>query len=301
MPRLNVYIPTEIQAAAKKWRGKINLSEICVRALREELEAAESGRESVTVGRVLNVSTRVERTYARQLGLTDVRIGAVPQGEPQYGFIGETAASYLDQVMTDEALVAVGGGRQMWYVVRNMMPRNLRATFTALGINQADPVVLHAHPNTLTTLLWLLYTPRGRAHLVGSPVASTLWQGALKEVESNHVRFVVVASCGPIAPDSPLTKLLDDTDARALQRQNVAMDFAYNFMRKNGDIVDFAPSVPHTILKRDFLQAFSRRSDSRVVLVAAGRLKVPVIRNAIQNRLCNTLITDGETIGRLLS
>ena len=40
MPRLNIYLPAEVYELADRARESANLSEICARAIRDELEAA---------------------------------------------------------------------------------------------------------------------------------------------------------------------------------------------------------------------------------------------------------------------
>ncbi len=59
--------------------------------------------------------------------------------------LGELAANYLNGYLCDGSLLAIGGGRQMWCLVRSLKPRRLSVTITGLGIGQNDPQVLHAH------------------------------------------------------------------------------------------------------------------------------------------------------------
>ena len=302
MGRLNIYVPDEVHRLAAKWRGTINLSEVCARALREELSAAESGRAAGRLAEALRSPSAQERAVARRFGLADVVLSSESAGESdRRDVLGQTAAGYVDRLLTDGTLLAVCGGRQMWSVVRNVAPRSVRVTLTASGFGQSDPTVLHAHPNTLVTLLWLLFSPRAQAHLIGARTAAKLWDAALARKESETVQFVVLASCAGYSADSPLSALLDRDDTARLTQSNADADFAYTFFRKNGAIVPFTPGVPHFVLDAPALQRLSTRRDARVVLVAGGRDKERVMRTVLNQKLCNTVITDADTADRLVN
>lgn len=301
MGRLNIYVPEEVHRLASKWRGSINLSEVCARALQEELQAAESGRAAGRLAQVLRSPSTGERALANRFGLAEVVLGEPPSRESdRRDTLGQTAAGYLDRVLSDGALMAVCGGRQMWSVVRNVAPRSVRVTLTASGFGQSDPKVLNAHANTLVTLLWLLFSPRAQAHLIGARTAAKLWDDALLRKEAETVQFVVFASCAAFAPDSSMASLLDRGDAAALSKSQADSDFAYTFFRKNGAVVPFTPAGSHFVLNAETLRALSARRDARVVLVAAGRDKERVIRTVLNQKLCNTLVTDADTAGRLM-
>lgn len=300
MGRLNIYVPDEVHRLAARWRGAINLSEVCARALREELQAAESGRAAGRLAGVLRSASARERGVARRFRLADVVICDEPTVDAdRRDVLGQSAADYVDRVLSDGALMAVCGGRQMWSVVRNVSPRSVRVTMTASGFGQSDPTVLHAHPNTLVTLLWLLFSPKAQAHLVGARAAAKLWNAALARKEGDTVQLVVLASCASFDASSPLAGLLEREDAAELARRKADADFAYTFLSKSGSIVPFAPSGPHFVLDAETLRRLSARRDARVVLVAGGRDKERVMRAVLEHRLCNTLITDAATAQRL--
>src|SRR5207249_1664627 len=141
-----------------KWRRRVNLSEICARALRSELEAAESHRSAQALFSALRSPSTLERTLAVRYKLSEVVVPEItPDTTDVRAALGNAAATYLNRYLCDDSLLAIGGGRQMWCVVKNLTPRQVSVRITGLGIRQNDPQVLHAHANTLTTLLWLLY------------------------------------------------------------------------------------------------------------------------------------------------
>jgi hypothetical protein len=67
MPSLNVYVPDELHKLTAKWRGTLNYSEICARALREELEAVESGRVVGQLFKSLRQRSKAESAMTRRM------------------------------------------------------------------------------------------------------------------------------------------------------------------------------------------------------------------------------------------
>lgn len=299
MPRLNVYLPQEIYDLADKWRDSANLSEICARAIRDELDAAEAHRTASTLLDGLRSPTQREQALAEKYGLQDVLIVDTPIGEGQLReTLGRAAARYLDREICDGALVAIAGGRQMWCTVRNLSPRRVRATITALGLHHADPKLLHAHPNTLTTLLWLLYSPRSEAHVIGAGDSAGLWSEMLPA--RDHPSYFVISSCAKFDQDSSFANLLGQNTVDALLKHDVAGDFGYVFLDSAGNVVPILLAGPQFMLSGQLLANLSRRNDTRTLLVAGGPEKLAVMSKVLMARLCNSLITDSETALRLL-
>jgi DNA-binding transcriptional regulator LsrR (DeoR family) len=299
MGRLNVSIPSDLAPLVSKWRRRINLSEICSEALRAELLGIESHRSPRPLVAALRQPTELEAALAARYGLADVLVDPEPHsGDRQLRqALGRLAAEYLNQRLGDGSVLAVAGGRQSWCVVENMGPRNIEVTIQALGYRQNDPQVLNAHPNTLTTLLWLLFSPRATARLVGSDPHAVV-DGALPLRE--RPTYFVIGSCAPFARDCPLARLLAAETTEALLSAGVRGDVLYNFFDAAGRPVDAPAQAEQSVLSRSTLGALSARADSRVVLVAGGSEKAELIRRAMEAQLCNVLITDAPTARRLL-
>src|SRR5262245_38353329 len=175
MARLNVSIPADLSPLVAKWRRKVNLSEICAQALRDELAAIESHRSARTLRQKIVPGTDIERSLAQRYGLREAfTTEAAAEPTAIRDALGVLAADYLDRRLCDGAVLALAGGRQMWCVVQNLSPRQIALHVQALGYGQNDPRVLHAHANTLATLLWLFFAPRTTARLVGSDPARSL-------------------------------------------------------------------------------------------------------------------------------
>lgn len=300
MARLNVYLPDDLYELANRWRGSVNLSEVCANALREELGAADASRIPLNLSTLVKKRSSLEIQLLSRFQLADVAVSEAAPESQLRETLGVTAASYLDRNLCDGATLAVAGGRQIWSVVRGLSPRNLRLEITALGIEQNDPEALHTHPNTLLTLLWLLYAPRSKAHLVGSDKFSRLWK-LPKRVYSTP-RFFVLASCAQFSDRSPFAQLAGPVLTKTLLDQGAVADFAYVFFGKSGEVINGAiDGEKHSsVFTAEQMRNISSRGDARAILVAGGIEKIPPILWALENRLCNTLITDCDTAQRLL-
>ena len=300
MGRLNVSLPEDLAPLVSKWRRKINLSEICAQALRSELAAVESHRSAATLlAKIHRPASPLERRLTQRYGLADVRVSGDPV-EHEAGLresLGNVAAEYLSQKLGAGAVLAIAGGRQSWCVVQHLGPRPLEISLVALGYRHNDPHVLHAHANTLTTLLWLLFSPRAVARLVGSDPEEILKPSLPVQPEP---KYFVVASCAPFSAGGPLARLLGEETTSTLLARGIACDFAYNFFDKRGRLVPVAIPGDQSILSAGCLSMLSRRPDARVVLVAGGRQKVGAIRLALEAKLCNTLVTDTATARDLI-
>lgn len=301
MARLNVYLPDELYDLANKWRGTLNLSEICARALREELSVVESSRTTINLSNVVRKPSSREARLLHAFPLKETFVVEVATRTSIRDELGAVAAGYLDRWLCDGSLLAIAGGRQTWSVIRNLSPRNVRLNIAALGYGQHDPVALHTHPNTLLTLAWLLYAPRAKAHLVGSLKFKGLWR--FSNSIGSVPKYFVVASCSAFSASSPFAELLGKDVTKQLLDEGVAGDFAYSFFRNDGGLVNIptVAGVDQSVISPETLRTLGQRSDARVILIAGGAEKASVVAWALKNKLCNTLIVDSEVADQLLA
>ena len=301
MARLNISIPDDLYDLSLKWRSRLNLSELCARVLRQELEALEFHRNVGELFSALRPPSNLENELTARYGLREAVVSeASPSNGDAREILGEIAAKYLNRYLCDESLLAIGGGRQMWCVVRNLHPRQLKVTITGLGIGQNDPRILHAHSNTLTTLLWLLFGPRAEAQIVGGEEldVNSIWRNDLPT--ASYPKYFVIGSCGPFDGNCHLARLLEDQATKYLLSRNVCGDFLYQYFDAEGELVLPPPLKHHSILSSDLLYGMSKRADSKIILVAGGSEKLRIIRFTLKAGLCNVLITDSETAKQLL-
>jgi deoxyribonucleoside regulator len=300
MGRLNISIPHDLAPLVSKWRRKINLSEICAQALRYELTAVESHRSAAALlAKIHRPASLLEQQLTERYGLADVRVSG-EAAKHEAGLresLGSMAAEYLSQHLGTGAVLAIAGGRQSWCIVQRLSPRPLEISIVALGYRQNDPHVLHAHANTLTTLLWLLFSPRAVARLVGGDPEKIV---NVPLPVQPYPKYFVVASCAPFATGGPLARLLGEETTSTLLAKGVVSDFAYNFFDTHGRLVPIAISGDQSILSAGCLSMLCKRSDARVVLVAGGREKLRAMQLALESKLCNTLVTDTATAQTLI-
>src|SRR5713226_8814782 len=205
MARLNISIPADLAPLVSKWRRKINLSEICAAALRSELAAVESHRSALPLLRKLRRPTGLEQELAERFHLQEswVMTEEVKDEHQIREGLGALAAEYLNRNRTHGSVLALGGGRQSWCVAEHMSPRQLEVDIVALGYRQADPHLINAHPNTLITILWLLFSPKARAWLIGSNLKELFGSAS---ANGDDTRYFVVGSCAPFEKDSSLAR-----------------------------------------------------------------------------------------------
>jgi DNA-binding transcriptional regulator LsrR (DeoR family) len=299
MPRVNIYLPNDIYELTSRWRSGANLSEICARAIRDEFEAADVHRAPLKFRDAVAPPSEIERALAIKYGLAECIVVEPPEN-PTHAReqLGLAAAEYLDRTVCDGSIIGIAGGRQTWCLVRALRPRRVRATITALGVGSADPKLLHAHPNTLATLLWLAYSPRSEAHVVGASTAANLWKSALPA--RDYTSYFVFASCSRFDPSSPFASVLGEKAVTSLAHQGAFADFAYNFMDAHGQPIDPPVDNPHTLVSAATLQRLAQRRDARVVLIAGGVEKVSAMRLTLTSQLCNMVITDRTTADNIL-
>lgn len=294
MARLNISIPSELAPLVSKWRRKINLSEICASALRSELAAVESHRSALPLLQRLRRPTGLEQALAERFSLRESRVMTeeVKDEHQIREALGAVAADYLNRNITQGSVLALGGGRQSWCVVEHMSPRQLEVDIVALGYRQSDPHLINAHPNTLITILWLLFSPKARAWLIGSDLKELFGSASANGDRSS---YFILGSCAPFEKDSGLARLLGAEATRSLSSQNAAGDFLYNFFARDGKLIDVKVSAECSVLASNELLSLSKKPDARVVLVAGGKRKAETIRKTLEARLCNVLITDSVT------
>lgn len=293
MPRVNIYLPSDIHELADRWRGDRSLSEICARAIKDEFDALEMHRAPPALLKSLRRRSALEEAIIKKFGCVDALTVDAPQTEVAIReVIGELAAKYMDETICDNSAIAIAGGRQMWCAVRRLSPRRVQTVIAALGLHHADPQMLHVHPNALATFIWLLYSPRSQAHLIGTGPEAELWRTRPKK---NFPAYFVLSSCAPLTRESSLARLLGAKTMTGLLKAGAVGDYAYAFIDKDGKEVASETTAPHFLLRYQELRELSSRSDARTILCAGGKDKRSVISRVLNAGLANMLITDTQT------
>jgi DNA-binding transcriptional regulator LsrR (DeoR family) len=301
MPRLNIYIPEQLQFELNLFRDRMNLSEICTNALWSELRALRTGvsRDQLPGGAEWSRSD-AESEIARRYDLRIVRIvparWMVEGQEP----VAKATAELIDSLVRDGMSMAVGGGSQMSATVNQLRPRNARVHLSAIGYGLVDRELPHVHPNSLVTRLSLLYA-RSSVALVGDKQLHERWP-LVAEPTHDGVMRLIVGGCSLWQRDSEFARLLGPEICEVLDEKKVVGDYLGVFLGADGQPVEpYLPSAPVSSLGSAALYAYARRADTLVVLVAADFVKIQPIKKALEAKLCNALILDEETASVLIS
>lgn len=300
MPRLNIYIPDDLDLALRNFPGEINVSRVCAAALRAQLHAKEDPRiASSMFFSLFDKPNWIEDiVLQRYRGLTWVVAADVLfEGEDLASAVAEATSHFLDRTLFEGCALGLGGGAHMWDVVRRLERRNLGMNLWAIGYGHVDPELPHLHPNALVTLLSILYAPRSRAHLVGAEKLDRAWHlPTLYPKTQQNVRRYLVGSCSMFDAESAHARMLGKEMTDFLVEQRVMGDFLGVFITPDGKLVEpYAPSMTVSHVPSTDLRELAKRDDTIVLLSATGRHKMKLVRAVIEAGLCNALITDHQT------
>ena len=301
MGRVNIYLPDHLAEELRRYRDVINVSEVCATALRAELSARTTYRSAAGLFQGLFTEfSPLDHQLARRFRLQRVVIGSPRSDAPDPNeTVSDLASEFLDQMLFEGIQLGVGGGTQMWSVVRRLRPRNLRVTLSAIGVGHVDQAAPHVHPNVLVTVLSLLYAPRSTTTLVGASDFAAAW--SLDGPPAKDIRRVIIGSCAPFSAESRYAQLLGRETTELLVEAGVLGDLLGVFLTPEGRSVEpYPPTSTVSHISGADLREHAKRPDTIVALAAAGEGKVHLIGRVLATEWCNTLITDEPTARALL-
>ena len=236
--------------------------------------------------------------------------------------IGVAAAQYFETQVTAGTTVALGGGDTMYEMVMGLPQKARDIRLVPTAIIDSGPVLTHIDPTVLVTILWVRNGRQpGRAHFAtGLPFHKSLprqqvrgeyeefcRRQAVKEVlaEMRRADFLF-SSLGCLRADQdyeklaprPHRSLLENLrlTAEKLTKEGAVGDINYSFFNAEGNTIpdwNVFPSLG-TEEVRKMVQA------GKIVVVAAGKYKLPALKAALKGRLFNVLITDEEAARELI-
>ena len=304
MPRLNIYVPDDLDLAIRQYPGEINISRVCAEALRAELAARETQRTDGPFPLLHREMIPLEmEVCGLSEGLRHAWIAWSGEPERQRQAIGMHASAFLEESLMDGQQVAIGGGAQMWEIARRLERRNLGVTIWALGFGDVDREAPHLHPNALATLFGMRYGSRSAPKLVGTTSGfKEAWvYPALHPDVRRDVQRCIIGSCSMFDPDSPYARVLGKEMTDFLMEEHVMGDFLGLFITPDGRIVaPYAPTMTASFIPGADLEQLAKRDDTLVILAAAGEHKLKLIWTLLDLSLCNVLVTDELTAEALL-
>ncbi len=298
MPRLNIYIPDDLDLAIRSHPDDINLSRVCAAAIRAELAARRDVRSAEWLfTSVFEEPGWLDRELMERFALRQCFSGASPNdADHPRDIVARWTSLFLNRTLFERLALGVGGGLQMWSVVRRLDQRNIGMPIWAIGFGHVDHELPHVHPNALVTMLSLLYAPRSKPMLVGAAGFEDRWSLPALFPRVENVRRLIIGSCSMFDADSSYARLLGAEMTDFLVEENVMGDFLGVFLTPDGRVVEpYAPTMPVSHVAAADLRVLSKREDTIVLLAAGGGHKVKLIQQVLSAGLCNTLITDAST------
>jgi DNA-binding transcriptional regulator LsrR (DeoR family) len=219
--------------------------------------------------------------------------------------LGNAAAAYLARVLGDQHLVAISWGTTLLATVDALAPQHLPEVRVVQMLGGLGRLDAETYGSELT--LRLAQTLGAKMRLLPAPgiVASKLVRDALLQdihiaetLEMAARADIAVVGLGAPVPGAVVmqTGILTAQDVDELHAAGAVGDIALRFFDAAGTAV--AHPINDRIVGLDLDQI---RSIPRVIGVAGGRGKLPVILGALRGRLIEVLITDEVTAHQLLT
>jgi DNA-binding transcriptional regulator LsrR (DeoR family) len=247
--------------------------------------------------------------------LREVRIA--PAGADGNASLVETAklgAALFEESVRDRMKIGVSSGRTIFELASKISekPRDIEI-YPLNAILEQTTSILGVTANATATILWFRCRPFAKAHRIdiflpeGTSLdarqftAELLGSAKVDELqkEINDLDVYFLGASEP-RPDSRLLVLREQflkgncsSDMPGMPDQMVG-DVAFNAVGSDGSCIDTSLEEFIFRIEAEKLRALSNRSDKKVVLVASGRSKVPVVKAALAGGLCNVLVTDSD-------
>lgn len=296
MPSLNIYLNEATHALAKRWKERVSLSDICARAIREELAALEDGKEISKLSTNWTGATLVELELCKRFKLHNAKVvPSFDDNQSQRAALGLAAAQYMDSIVSDGCRIGLCGGRQVWEVVRNLNPRRISASISSLGIELSNSRSEHVYSNTLSTILALLYQPKSSVHRLSnsdSQEADGLFSGINPKI--------ILGSCSEFEPSSDFAIVLPQHVSSTLAEYPNVSEFCYRFIDESSKEISLCLEGASRRPELEWLNNASSDTSNHVIMVAGGFDKVKSISKFAHINAFNVLVTDEKVASILL-
>lgn len=260
----------------------------------------------------------LEIELKERFGLQDAIVVEVPEDEEYLRReLGSAAAKYFDENVGAEHRVGIGSGRTVFEMVSVLAerPRNIQL-FPLAVVAQQHIAVKSIDANTAVNALWFksrpsatasrfeIFYPEADSAELDKYIKSMLGKSEVDEyvAELASLDFYVF-SCSNLRRDSQLIEIAASCGVSFgdLRKNNVIGDFVFNTVNDRGEEVPTCIEKRRIGINMDSLKFASGQSNKKVVLVAGGKKKFPVIKSGISARLFNVLITDAESAKGLIA
>lgn len=262
-------------------------------------EARRRGEVSIRINSTLASLTGLERQLEAKYNLDNAIVAPFSGqgGEPSQA-IAAAAGTYISDIMADNMTVGVGWGRTLQATLPFIEGRNLlnvRVISLLGGIAQAK----RFNPAEFAWQFAELFNAEGFLMPAPALVDSAQTKHALLEhcgldlvVQLAETSDLAIISAGGISTLTTSYRLghVSEAERQSLKAMGAVGDILYNFVDKNGDLVDHPVNERAVSVSLDSLSRIPNR-----LLVSGGVEKIAILGAALRSIKPNTLITDEQS------
>lgn len=268
-------------------------------------QAKEEGIVQIKIIDPYEDSEKIADELKKAFNLKKVIVVSVPKYDEltvkQY--IGEAAAVYLNEIVTDEDIIGISWGTTIYQVAKSLKYKHVRD----ITVVQLNGGVSHSKINNYASEIIGLFGKAFNTNPYYLPLPAIVDHLVVKQaVEADrHIRKamelakasnIAVFTVGIPSMNSVLiqTKYFSEEELKIIQSSAVG-DICSRFINCNGDI--FCEDLNNRTIGIE-LSELKKKEQS--ILVAGGPNRVDAIYGAIQGGYANTIITDKITANLLL-
>ncbi|MFD2442972.1 sugar-binding transcriptional regulator [Bacillus sp. CGMCC 1.16607] len=250
---------------------------------------------------VKKLALQLEETFQ----LKEALVASIPQYEDQIikNYLGEKAASYINNIVQDEDIIGVTWGTTLYHVAIELKQKFVRD----VKVVQLKGGVSHAETNTYASEILYLFGKALNTTPHHLPLPAIVDQIVVKKAmeADRHIRKILdlgkqaniaLFTIGPVKKESLLFQLgyFTDEDIKSLFSCAVG-DICSRFFDKDGNVCN--PHLNDRTLGID-LEELKKKDQS--ILIAGGAHKIEGIYGALKGGYANVLVTDQFTARFLL-
>jgi deoxyribonucleoside regulator len=232
-------------------------------------------------------------------------VTSIPQYEDHIikNYLGEKAASYLNEIVKDEDIIGVTWGTTLYHIAIELKQKFVRD----VKVVQLKGGVSHAETNTYASEILYLFGKAYNTAPHNLPLPAIVDHVVVKQAmeADRHIKRILdlgkqaniaIFTIGSIKTDSLLFQLgyFTDSDLESLYGAAVG-DICSRFFNEQGEICNESLNERTLGVGLDDL-----RKKERSILVAGGPNKINGIYGALRGQYANVLVTDQFTAQFLL-
>jgi deoxyribonucleoside regulator len=218
-------------------------------------------------------------------------------------YIGQAAASYLNELVKDGDTIGASWGSTMYQVSLHLKTRSLINSFVVQlngGVSDADVLVspseiVHLFGKAFNVTPYFMYLPAIVDHILVKQ--SMMTDRHIRRVmDMGKSANIAVFTAGTPTPDSVLinSNYFRENELEIIKNKAIG-DICSRYYDFNGEIC--LPSLDERTVG---IELADLRSKEHSILVAGGPSKVNAIFGALRGKYANTLVTDQITAKALL-